>query len=149
MAKNLSREEVKWLIGILKKIEFFATISLEDVDKIIEHFSLYEYPKGKSIIKESESGIALYIIKSGRCVVFKRRLLFLRKTIAILKEGDVFGEMSLLSNNLTSATVKTLQQTKIFVYLKSDFLQLLSRNRELATEIRYIAEKRNYEISNS
>jgi CRP-like cAMP-binding protein len=51
--------------------------------------------------------------------------------------------MSLLFEDLTSASVKALEPTEIFVYFKNDFfLNWLKDNPKLEQEIRAIAERR-------
>jgi len=142
---KLTQEEIKWLLVTLRKIDFFSKASFENIDKIISSFSKYKYAKGEVILKEKKPGVALYVIRSGSCLVYKKKWLFGKKEIAILKSGDFFGEMSLILDELTSATVKSLEPAEIYVYLKSDFLSYLSQNQQLKDEITAIAQRRKYE----
>jgi len=145
MNKSLSQPEVQWLIRTLRGIDFFARASLENIDRIIAGFRKQIYRRGKVIIKEGTPGTALFVIKSGKCLVYRRKGLFRREKLAELAAGDFFGEMSLLFDDLTSASVKAIEPAEIFVYLKSDFLRWLKDNPDLEKEIRPIAERRKYE----
>lgn len=82
------------------------------------------------------------MIKSGRCLVYRKKSFFKKEKLAILSSGDFFGEMFLLFEDLTSASVKALEPTEIFVYFKNDFLNWLKDNPKLEQEIRAIAERR-------
>ena len=79
--------------------------------------------------------------------MYKKSALFFTKKIAVLNGGDFFGEMSLVFDDGTSASVKTKTSAEVFVLLKSSFVDIVNKNADLAQEIRYIAEKRRYETS--
>ena len=66
----------------------------------------------------------------------------LEQDIATLKPGDFFGEMSLIFDNPTSASVMTAEPSELFMFMKSDFWYTLDGNTELQDQIRKIAEQR-------
>ena len=148
MDEKLNQEEIKWLVKTLRKIEFFSTVSFDDIDKLISRFFRKKYPVGAEIINEGSHGKALFVIKSGRCQVYKKKSFFRREKIAVLKEGDFFGEMSLVLDDPTCVFVVTLEPTEVFVFLKIDFLALLATNKNLESDIRRIAEKRRMDNCN-
>lgn len=141
----LNEKEIRWLFQALRKVNFFATATLNTIDKVVARFFKRHYKTGEKIIKEGQVGEAFYIIKSGRCLVYKRSGLFFTKKIAELKEGDFCGEMSLITDNKTSASVKALEPTEVYVLLKTSFVRLIEENKELKQEIEFIVEKRRYE----
>lgn len=147
MEEQLTRDETRWLLSSLKKVSFFSSVTVDTIDIVISKFFKKSLKKGKVIIKKGDIGEAFYIIKSGKCLVYRKIFLFFREKIAVLAEGDFFGEMSLVFDDETSASVKALVDTEIFVLLKSSFTNIVQGNPELTREIKYIAEKRQYEIS--
>lgn len=147
MENQLTREDMRWLLSSLKKVSFFSSVTVDTIDIVISKFFKKSLKKGKTIIEKGDIGEAFYIIKSGKCLVYRNTFLFFREKIAVLTEGDFFGEMSLVFDDETSASVKALVDTEVFVLLKSSFANIVSGNQELAQEIKYIAEKRQYEIS--
>ena len=147
MVERLTQEEIRWLLVSLRKIDFFATASLFNIDKIVSLFSKFEFKKGDKIINEGDSGLALYVIKTGFCQVYKSKGFFGKEKIAELKEGDFFGEMSLIFDAPASATVKCLSPVQIYAYMRSDFIKFLAENREFEKDIQHIAERRKFEIS--
>lgn len=147
MSRTLTREEVAWLFKNLRKVNFFSKVTLDNIDSIVAKFGAYSYDKGKTIIREGGVGGALYIIKSGECEVSKKKGWFGSARLAVLKEADFFGEMSLVSDEPATATAKTLTPCEIFVLLKNDFLTIKSGNKELSDEIDYIIERRKFDTS--
>lgn len=68
---------------------------------------------GVNIVQEGEPGDALYIIRSGCAEVLKKDDRGDYHHIAMLKAGDVLGEISLLDDRPRSATVRAVEATQL------------------------------------
>ncbi|MCX7716653.1 MAG: cyclic nucleotide-binding domain-containing protein [Endomicrobia bacterium] len=141
----LTEQDIRTLLVSLRKVNFLSIVSMETIDKIAAKFFKQAVKKGTIIIKQGQQGKAFYVIKKGKCVVYRKQGLFLVKKIAELKDGDFFGEMSLIFDNKTSANVKATEDTELFVLLKTSFVNILNENPELKKEIEFIAEKRKFQ----
>ena len=86
---------------------------------IVQRFS-----DGEVIISEGITSNNAYIVLRGRVRVTKK---LDRKTVVIstLKEGDIFGEMGLISKTVRSATVSALGDVKVGFIDKEKFDELL------------------------
>jgi CRP/FNR family cyclic AMP-dependent transcriptional regulator len=86
---------------------------------------------GDVIIAEGEEGNSAFLITNGSVEVIvgegKKA-----KTVANLKDGDVFGEMSLLEPGPRSATIKALTKTECTVTSYDDFMVSIQDNPEQA-----------------
>jgi CRP-like cAMP-binding protein len=143
---ELNEEELKWLFKVLAKIDFFKEVSITDIEKITKKFFKETAAANKVMIEQGTKSEAIYIIKTGSCNVYRKKGIFGKtETIAVLKEGDFFGEMSMMLNFPAFCSVKTVEPTEFFTYLKSDFLSLLSSNAALFEKVKHIAEIRRYE----
>lgn len=78
------------------------------------------------IIGEGERGDALYIITRGQVSVLRHQ-----EVIAELRDGDFFGEMALLGNQLRTATVKAKIPTTLLRLRRRDVLSLAATDPEL------------------
>lgn len=82
-------------------------------------FSKYgrAYKKNEIICSEKDTGREMYIILDGMALVYKevRRPVREKKVLAKLKNGDFFGEMSLLEGLPRFATVAALTDVKLLV----------------------------------
>lgn len=141
----LTEKDILELLVSLRKVNFLSILSLETVDKIVAQFFKIYVKKGTLIIKEGEQGKAFYVINKGKCLVYKKQGLFFTKKLAELKEGDFFGEMSLIFDDKTSANVKAITDVELFVLLKTSFTKILNDNPEVKKEIELIAEKRKFQ----
>jgi len=83
------------------------------------------YPKGTTIFVEGQETDGLYIVTSGLIKVFKLYKDGREKTLAILREGDIIGEVTISGSTIRSATVGAIEHTNILVISKTDLHELL------------------------
>jgi CPA1 family monovalent cation:H+ antiporter len=81
------------------------------------------------IIGEGDRGDALYIISRGWVKVYKEE--DESKVIAELRNGDFFGEIALLGDQVRTATVKAMIPTTLIRLSRKDVLALAEEDSEL------------------
>jgi CRP/FNR family cyclic AMP-dependent transcriptional regulator len=92
------------------------------------------YNHGDTIIRQGDAGKCMYVIQEGEVEVIRNdggnaiRL-------AVLSQGDIFGEISLLGNERRSATVLAIGQVRVITIDKKIFLQRLQEDVTLAFRI--------------
>ncbi|PIQ98088.1 MAG: hypothetical protein COV67_00765 [Nitrospinae bacterium CG11_big_fil_rev_8_21_14_0_20_56_8] len=91
-------------------------------------FTIKEYRKGKYIIRQGTHGTSAFILKKGSVEVFREDAGGNKIPIAVLKEGDVFGEMAMISDTPRTANVVTLDDCQVAVLTKEAFLNLPDNN---------------------
>lgn len=79
-----------------------------------------KYPRGTMVFCEFQSGAEMFIIQSGSIKITKV-LNGTEVTLAILKAGDMFGEMALLSNDLRSASAIANEECVLLTINKQNF----------------------------
>jgi CRP/FNR family cyclic AMP-dependent transcriptional regulator len=84
------------------------------------------YIDGEEIVREGEVGRCMYVIQSGRVEVVRGDDGAVQQ-LAVLGEGDFFGEMALFGEDERSATVRALGEARV---LKVDKRTLLRRIQE-------------------
>lgn len=84
------------------------------------------YVDGEEIVREGEVGRCMYVIQSGRVEVVRGADGAVQQ-LALLGEGDFFGEMALFGEDERSATVRALGEARV---LKVDKRTLLRRIQE-------------------
>jgi CRP-like cAMP-binding protein/Fe-S-cluster-containing hydrogenase component 2 len=96
------------------------------------HFS-----RGSTIIEQGQSGAALYIIEAGQVVVEQEG-----ETVATLKEGNFFGEISLFLNAPHRASVRAVTPTEVLKLPAAEFHRLLEQRPDLQRQLRTLIEAR-------
>ena len=134
-----SRQQDK--VVMLKRVPLFASCSEEQFHLIAELTRLVEYKKGEYIYREGEPAEAFSIIITGRLRVFSMSD-GKEKTLAILHNGDSFGEISLLTGETHSATIEALNDTLILQLAKKDFDDVINRIPSLVLYLSRLLSKR-------
>ncbi len=84
------------------------------------------YHDGDQIVREGEVGNCMFVIQAGRVEVIHGDVADAQR-LAVLGEGDFFGEMALFGRTERSATVQAVGETRV---LKVDKRTLLRRIHE-------------------
>jgi CBS domain-containing protein len=80
------------------------------------------------IIRQQSKGLFFYVIRSGLVKVFLVDEKGQEKVLGFLGEGDCFGEISLLTEGLTTANILAVEETVCYTQKKEDFLQMVQRH---------------------
>ncbi len=99
------------------------------------------YQKGDIIIREGESGDCMYVIQEGTVEVFQERS-GKEVHLAYLTEGDFFGEMAIFEQEERSASVRTMEDTRILTIDQKSFLKRIHEDPSLAFHIVQILSNR-------
>lgn len=126
----------------LYDLAFFKNLSSQEVELIRMMAAERHFPKGTTIFLDGDESDGFYIIVSGLIKVLKLHGDGREKTLDIIKEGEVLGEMTLVGSNLRSASAITLKETRALVFPGRSFQRLISDLPLLATNIIEILSRR-------
>jgi len=85
------------------------------------------FAAGEAIVREGEDGDSLFVICSGSVEVLKASAAedgVFEERIAVLKVGDVFGEMEFLATQSRSATVRALEPVSALALSNGDLFRI-------------------------
>lgn len=92
------------------------------------------YRSGESIVRQGTAGNCMYVIQEGQAEVYReengREI-----RMAVLKEGDFFGEMSIFDREVRAATVKALGDVRVLTIDKKTFMRRIQKDPSLAFDI--------------
>jgi CRP/FNR family cyclic AMP-dependent transcriptional regulator len=120
---------------LLREERFFADLTDAEIEVIAKIANRKNFQLGETIFKESEVGQSFYVIRNGEvkaCVTAPNGESF---TLAMLKDGDVFGGMSFVDGRPRSATIIAVSEVETFVMEKSDFESIVDGNPRLVHKI--------------
>jgi CRP-like cAMP-binding protein len=103
--------------------------------------SIREYPKDRMIFSEGEPGDELYIIREGSVTISKiaddNEVL-----LAVLKPGDIFGEMALLESKLRTACAITREDCSLLAVSRANFSRIAAGQSQIVARLTAILAER-------
>jgi len=118
-------------VRFLQNVAFLKKLPRRDLERVLRISKVRQYPKGDMIFRQEESGNYLFVVLSGLVKIFVASAGKRRKTLALLKPGDFFGEMALLDGKVRSANAMALKPSRVLAIHKKDFKRLLLGDSKL------------------
>jgi CRP-like cAMP-binding protein len=119
----------------LSSVDIFSRLTPEGLALIAEVSTEEQHDAGTVIFRQGDPGDKLYLILSGRVRISREVPGMGEEALAILKEGDVFGEMALLDEAPRSADARVHERCKLLSIPKNGFEDLLFLHKDLAYEV--------------
>lgn len=94
------------LSNLLSSSALFRPFGTDEKREFASRFTLHSLPKGALILEQGQPGAGLFVLLRGRCEVFHRGPDGHEKPYPSMREGDVFGEISLLLSSPCTASVR-------------------------------------------
>lgn len=114
----------EWMMEMLRG-SVFEKLPASSMNEIFSRLEPVPVKAGEVIIKQGEQGDYYYIIKSGKFNVSRKLPDGKVQILAVLKDGDLFGEEALLSNAPRNASVISMGEGELMRLNKEDFDDLL------------------------
>jgi CRP-like cAMP-binding protein len=99
------------------------------------------YPVGCLLFAEGEPGDELYVIQEGS-VRISKIMNNQEVVLAVLRKGDIFGEMALLENKPRTATAETLENCTVLAVNQANFTSLIKTSPELVARMTTLMAER-------
>lgn len=133
----------EWLADSVRLFEGLDKASLDTLLALSCRFTA----RARGLVcRQGEPGEALYIVMSGKLKVTTQSEDGREVILAILEDGDTFGEMSLLDGRPRSASVSTVQESELLVIKRHDFLSCLERHPKVSIALLVILSSRLRDI---
>lgn len=108
---------------LLRKIDLFADLTDREVDTVLERMHDRRVSRGSVVFHQHDRGGGLYLILEGSVKISRTGRDGREVTVAVLREGNFFGEMSLLDGQPRSATATALQAARLLALDREQFRQ--------------------------
>ena len=129
-------------VNMLRGISLFRRLPPALVSKVAAWFEPRHVKSGDVIIREGERGAAFYVILKGACQVIRRRDEATEEELARLGTGEYFGEISLILQKPTTATVRALEPTELLRLTEDQFLAIFRESTFFAESVSRVASRR-------
>ncbi len=123
------------MLDIFKKVPLFSEFDEGEIHAIITLATTHNIHKNNVIVQEGDDGNSMFILLQGSVKISFYAPDGREVILSLLETGDFFGEMSLLDKQPRSATVTTLEASKVAQIRRSDFERLLLKNPALSLKL--------------
>ncbi|MCX6208667.1 MAG: Crp/Fnr family transcriptional regulator [Bacteroidetes bacterium] len=113
----------------------FKGLSFEETHSLSEVKSCSKYKKGQYIFSENAYPLGLYCINSGKVKLTTQGITGKEQILRLLKDGDVAGYRSLLSNEKYHCSAIALEDCSICFIPKENFYGLLKESSRFSFEM--------------
>lgn len=128
--------------NLLQTSPLFTPFTKAQQSDLLRRFEGHELEPGTEVIREGEPGQGLFVVLSGELEVVKHDTGGEPVSLARLKTGDIFGEMSLITQQPTSATVRATARTTVLFLARTYVERLGAAIPELQAYFEDVAARR-------
>jgi len=122
-------------IVLLRNVPLFSLLPEGQLQLLTQVLSRKAYPKNSTIIAAGDPTDAMYVVVSGRLKVVMSDKEGQEVILAILNQGEFFGEMGLIAQAPRSATVTTIEPCELLTITRADFTKCLQGNFDLTMNV--------------
>ena len=119
----------------LAAISLFADLKPDELAILSERAVVKTFPKNAILITEGDRSDTLYMLLSGSVKVYSCDEEGKEVTLNILGPGDYFGELALIDEQPRSASVISLEASRMMLIKRHDFIDCLQRNISIAISL--------------
>ena len=124
---NINRLLLIEKVLVLKSLNLFKDTPENILADLAPLMKEMQYEQGTEIFKEGETGDCMYIIQQGNIRIHK-----VNTMLAILKEKEVFGELSLFDADTRSASATADTDCILYKIDQEPFYELMDERPEVA-----------------
>jgi CRP-like cAMP-binding protein len=111
--------------NLMQTSPLFTPFTKAQQSDLLRRFEGHEVEPGMEVIREGEPGLGLFVVLSGKLEVIANARGKDPIALARLSTGDICGEMSLLANQPTSASVRAVTKGTV-LFLAREYVERLT-----------------------
>lgn len=123
----------------LGSINLFKTLGPEARQKLAHSADHRLFASGESIVRQDAEGDSMFVLMKGQARVVLEPS---GQEVAVIPAGGFFGEMSMLTGDRRSATVKAMGDVSLLEISAQDFRELVLSNPDLLDHVSTIVSAR-------
>ncbi len=133
---------------LLQESALFKGLELIVLKELVSVMKLESYPAGKLLFNKDDAGDEMYIILNGKVRIFIKNNEGREFTIREFREGQIFGEFTLLDQTTRSTSADVSEDADLLILDRNTFLEFMKTHaaiglrmmRGLAGRIRYTTD---------
>jgi voltage-gated potassium channel len=134
-AEEIHRREFVVTWSMIARVPLFATLDASEIAEIMHYLRAQTVPPNTIIVRRGEEARSMYFVAAGEVEIE------LPNPVR-LGEGQFFGEIAVLRKTRRTATVRSLQPSKLLLLDVADLHNLMVRNPEIRHRIEQVIATR-------
>jgi type VI secretion system protein ImpH len=114
----------------------------DKVPELLARMDAHQAMPSQVVVRQGEAGSSMFVIRIGSVRVTRREADGKEVTLGTLREGDFFGEMSLLAGRARNATVTALEECELLELRKKDLDEYIEQYPRFGAALRGFVERR-------
>ena len=112
---------------MLAKIPVFENLKAKELRQVSGIVHRRQYVSGEYVFYQNDPGLGMYVIEQGEVSVVLVAPDGTKKELATLKDGDFFGELSLLDESPRSASVIAQSDANLIGFFRPDLFEIMEK----------------------
>jgi CRP-like cAMP-binding protein len=129
-------------VGLLAQSELFSALDTDALRRVVAGARSARYRRNDVIFSEGDEADELYLVRSGRIAIGKQSPDGRESLVALMEEGDLFGEMPLFDGEPRSAQARALEASELLRVPYPPIKAVLEERPELLWEVVAILSRR-------
>jgi small-conductance mechanosensitive channel/CRP-like cAMP-binding protein len=134
------------LIATLREVDFLTELSEEELATLVPNLYEVQFGSGETICREGEPGDTFYVVRRGMVAIFAHGANADETHVADLSAPAFFGEMSLLTGEPRTATVRAKSDASLLVVEREGFESLFQSRPSVAEGVCRVLAARQTEL---
>jgi len=130
----------------LSAVDVFSPLSAEELRQLAKATVGHVFAPGETLIRAGDEGSSMFVVHNGRVAVQVADRTGPR-TVAVLTEGNFFGEMALFTGEPRTANVVALEETEVLEIGHAAMKHLFDTNPGLAESISWTIAERQADLA--
>jgi small-conductance mechanosensitive channel/CRP-like cAMP-binding protein len=142
-----THREIERRVEALRNVNLFQMLTNDERRELAQHLHLAPFVRGEFITRQGNTAHWLYIIKHGEAEIRVHTPDGkLSEPLAILRDGEFFGEMGLMTGEPRTANVIARTDVECYKLEKEAFNEILQKRPEIVEDLSKVLAQRRVEL---
>jgi CRP-like cAMP-binding protein len=120
---------------VLSKVPAFANLAPRDLKEVAAIVHKREYRAGEPVFYQGDPGLGMYIVQEGEVSIAIMGKDGNEQELAVLGDGDFFGELALLDESPRSANAICKTDCTLIGFFRPDLFELIEKENTFGIKI--------------
>lgn len=120
---------------VLSNVPAFGSLTTRELKEVAAIVHKRQYRAGEPVFYQGDPGLGMYIIQEGEVSISLAGKDNVEEELAVLTDGDFFGEIALLDESPRSANAICKADCTLIGFFRPDLFELIEKKPRLGTKI--------------